>query len=160
MRAIQLEAGRVVVEVGRLPGGDTVTVLAGVGEAGMARIARAGEVALMTGEAVGGRAGVAGAMTGDAGRRAVGAVQLEPGRIVVERRRLPGGDAVTVLAGRREAAVTRVAGAVVVALVAGEAIARRAGVGRAVAVDAAGGTVRAGEREAGVVMVSPPGNRR
>jgi len=153
MRAAQLETGGVVIEGRRLPGGRAVAALAGGRKTGMARVARAVVVGLMAGETVRWRAGVSARVARGAWGRAMRAGELETGRVVVEGRRLPGGDAVTVLAGRREAAVTRVAGAVVARLVAREAIARRAGVGRAVAVDAAGGTVRSAEREAGVVVV-------
>ncbi len=153
MRAVQLEAGRVVVEAGRLPGGDAVAVLAGVREAAVAGVPRASEVALMTGEALRGRPGVARAMARGAGGRAMRAVQLETGGVVVEGRRLPGGDAVAVLAGVREAAVTGIAGAGEITLMAREAVAGRAGVPGAVAARALGGAVGAVQLEAGGVVI-------
>ena len=153
MGAVQLEAGRVVVEVGRLPGGDAVAVLAGVGEPAVARISRAVEVGLMAGETLARRAGVTRAVTRGAGGGAVGAVQLEAGLVVIEGRRLPGGDAVAVLAAVGEAAVARVAGAVEVALMAGEAVGGSASVTGPMAARALGRAVGAVQLEAGGVVI-------
>ena len=153
MRAAQLEAGRVVIEGRRLPRGRAVATLAGVREAGMTRIARPVVVRLVTGEAVGRGSGIAVGVAGGAGGGAVGSGELEAGGVVVEGGRLPGGQAVAVLAAGGKTAVPRVAGAVVVALVAGEAVRGGAGVPRAMAVDATGRAMRPAEREAGVVVV-------
>ncbi len=130
-----------------------MAALAGAREAGMTRIARPVVVRLVTGEAVGRGSGIAVGVARGAGGGAVGPGELEAGGVVVEGGRLPGGQAVAVLAGGGKSAVPRVAGAVVVALVAGEAVGGGAGVARAMAIDATGRAMRPAQREAGVVVV-------
>ena len=153
MGAVQLEAGGVVVEERRLPGGEAVAFAAGDREAGVHRISGAGEVDLVTGEALGGRTGVAGSMAGRALDGAMGAEKLEAGRVVIEGRRLPGGNAVAVLTTGGEAGVHGIARAGEVFLMTREAIGRRRRVAVAMAGGAFGRAVGAVELERRLVVI-------
>ncbi len=130
-----------------------MTVLAGVGEAGVHGVAGGGEVGLVAGEALARCAGVPCPVAGRALDGAVRAEELESGLIVIEDRRLPGGYAVAVLAAGGEAGVHRIPGAVELPLVAGEALDRRRGVAVTMAGDAVDRAMGAVEGEGGPVVI-------
>ncbi|MCP5015104.1 MAG: hypothetical protein GY938_07440, partial [Ketobacter sp.] len=114
-------------------------------------------VALVAREAVLRSAGVAAGVARLAVGAQVSALERECGRVVVKACGLPATHLVAVLAGGREAVVVRVRCAVVVALVAREAILRRAGIAIRVAGLAVGTQVSALEREGSRVVVEARG---
>lgn len=93
MRAGQSEAGFIVIETTRSPGGSIVTTDAVGGEVVgfMVRVDNACEVDLMAANAIGGSTGVAIGMTTLTIQRSVCSGERKSGLVMREVRRLPGG---------------------------------------------------------------------
>ncbi len=126
MGAVQGEGGLIVVKIGRLPAVDGMTILAGGGKPLMIRIRGTVIFALMAGDTVRRRTRITVGMAGLTIQRQMSSLQRKRRLIVVKTRRLPAVNGMAIFAGGRKSLVVRIRGTVVLALMAGDTVRRRA----------------------------------